>query len=259
MEEPPPIIESKPPEPQPPTMSFMARLLNVFAIPGDVFEEVKRGPSCAANWLVPAILLMVAGCIGAWLVASQPAIQQQMRDMQDKFIDKMQEKGHLTKEQADRQREAGAVGNRIGAMVGPAFTAFATPFWWGFLVWLLGRFVFKGQFAFMKAVEVVGLGNAIAILGSVVTTLLMVSLGSLGATPSPALLVKDYDPQNTTQTLLQLPNVITIWVLAVRSIGLAKLSGNRFLPAAIGVFGIWLAEMSLLIGIGLAVKKMFGM
>ncbi len=248
-------------------MSLPARLLNVFAIPGDVFEEVRKAPLCVANWLIPALLLVLAGCIGAWLVSSQPAIQQQMREIQEKFqdkmLDKMVEKGRLTKEQADKQREASAlgqnVGQKIGTYVGPIFTAFAVPFWWGFLVWLLGTKLFRGSFPFMKAVEVVGLGNAIAILGSVVTTLLMVSLGSLNATPSPALFVKDYDPQNTSQALLQIPNVITIWVLVVRSIGLARLSGARFLPAAIGVFGLWLAQTSILVGIGLAFKAMLGL
>lgn len=240
-------------------MSLPARLLNVFAIPGDVFEEVKKSPPSTGNWLVPALLLILAGCIGAWLVYSQPAIQQQMREMQDKVLDKLVEKGRLSKEQVDRQREASAVGGNIGIYVGPVFSAFFTPFWWGFLVWLLGTKLFHGNFTFMKAVEIVGLGNCIAILGSVVTTLLMVSMGSLGATPSPALLVKDYDPQNTSQALLQIPNAITIWVLAVRSIGLAKLSGARFLPAAIWVFGLWLAQVSILVGIGLAFKALIGM
>jgi len=259
MEQPPPIIENKPPEPQPPSMSLPARLLNVFAIPGDVFEEVRKSRLSTANWLVPTLLLVLTGCIGAWLVYSQPAIQQQIRETQDKFIDKMVEKGRLSQEQADRQRQASAVGANIGVYIGPVFSAFASPFWWGFLVWLIGAKLFKGDFPYMKAVEVVGLGNAIAILGSVVTTLLMVSMGSLSATPSPALLVKNYDPQNTSQTLLQVPNVITIWVLAVRSIGLAKLSATRFLPAAIWVFGLWLAQVSVLVGIGLAFKALLGL
>jgi len=258
-EQPPPIIESMPPEPQAPTMSLPARLLNVFAIPGDVFEEVKKAPSSTANWLVPTLLLVLVGCIGAWLIYSQPAIQQQLRETQDKFIDKMVEKGRLSKEQADRQREASGVSTSIGVYMGPVFSAFASPFWWGFLVWLFGTKLLKGSFPFMKAVEVVGLGNAVAILGSIVTTLLMVSMGSLGATPSPALLVKDYDPQNTSQALLQIPNVITIWVLAVRSIGLAKLAGTRFMPAAFWVFGLWLAQVSILLGIGLAFKAMLGL
>lgn len=216
-------------------------------------------PLCAANWLVPALLMVLAGCIGAWLVSSQPAIQQQMRELQDKVLDKMVEKGRLNKEQADKQREAGAVGRNIGAYAGQVFMAFAVPFWWGLLVWLLGTKLFRGNFPFMKAVEVVGLGNAIAILGSVVTTLLMVSLGSMNATPSPALFVKDYDPQKTSQALLQIPNVITLWVLAVRSIGLAKLSGVRFAPAAIAVFAIWLVQTSILVGIGLAFKAVLGL
>ena len=79
MEETPPIIENRPPETQRQSTSLAARLLNVFAIPGDVFEEVKNSAMCMANWLVPALLLIVVGCIGASLVYSQPAIQQQCK------------------------------------------------------------------------------------------------------------------------------------------------------------------------------------
>ena len=38
-------------------MSLAARLLNVFATPGDVFDDVKVAPASTANWLVPALLL----------------------------------------------------------------------------------------------------------------------------------------------------------------------------------------------------------
>src|SRR5439155_20141913 len=41
MDQPPPILFSQPEPAKPPAMSLAARLLNVFAIPSEVFSEVK--------------------------------------------------------------------------------------------------------------------------------------------------------------------------------------------------------------------------
>ena len=57
--------------------------------------------------------------------------------------------------------------------------------------------------------------------------------------------------------LLSLLNVTTIWLLAVRSVGLARLSGIKFLPAALWVFGIYYAWMGMIIGVSQAFKAMF--
>ena len=52
-------------------MSFAARLLNVFAIPGEVFAGVKAGRVCVWNWLVPALLLTTVAVLTAVVVVSQ--------------------------------------------------------------------------------------------------------------------------------------------------------------------------------------------
>ena len=79
MDESPPVLEPQPVASKSPTMSLAARLLNVFAIPGDVFEEVKATRASVGNWLAPVILSAVVGAISAIVIFSQPAIQQQLR------------------------------------------------------------------------------------------------------------------------------------------------------------------------------------
>ena len=61
-------------------MSLTARLFNVFADPGEVFEEVKNGKPSAANWMVPALVFALAGVISVVVIFSQPAIVQQIHD-----------------------------------------------------------------------------------------------------------------------------------------------------------------------------------
>jgi hypothetical protein len=235
-----------------------ARLLNVFAVPGDVFDEVKATAPSTANWLVPALLLVIVSWVGAWLIFSQPSVQQQMSELTDQAIQKQVERGKMPKEAADQARQIGQIMAKVTPFVAPVFVAFITPFGWGLILWLVGTQVLKGHFAFLKAVEVAGLASAISVLEAVVKALLVVSMGNLFASPTPALLVKDFDPQKPSHALLAVVNVMTFWLLAVRSAGLARLAGVPYARAAVWVFAIWAAYTSALLGLGLAAKTAFG-
>ncbi len=259
-----PILPTPEPPPVAPpaaTMSLAGRLTNVLAAPGDIFDEVKNSRPAPANWIVPAILLIVVSWVSAWLIFSQATIRQQLTEMADKAIDKQVEKGRLKGAQADEARQAAekmtGLSFTIGAAMGPVFGAFASPFWWGLILWLSGTKALKGNFSYMKAVEVAGLANMIMILETVVRTLLILMTGNLFAAPSLALVVKDFDPQNTLHSLLAVVNIMLFWVLMVRSFGLARLSGVSVGKAAAWVFGIWAAYTGLLLGLGAALRAAF--
>ena len=105
MEEPLPVLESPPEAPQPPAMSLAARLLNVFAIPGEVFAGVRASHISVGNWLLPALLLAVVGVFTAIVVVSQPAFQRQMHDLteqQAKALDQQVKAGKVNQPDADR-------------------------------------------------------------------------------------------------------------------------------------------------------------
>ena len=87
--------------------------------------------------------------------------------------------------------------------------------------------------------------------------MLIVGQGNLFASPSLALLVNEFDPQNPVHNLLGVVNVMTFWLLAVRSIGLRRLSGVSMGKAVLGVFGIWGAYTGLMIGFGAAMQVIF--
>ncbi len=256
MEQPPPILESQSPPSK--ATSVAARLLNVFAIPGEVFDEVKAGANSTANWLAPALMLILVSWVGGWLILSQPAIQQQMSELTDKAIQKQVEKGKLTKDQAELARKSGEISARVGAVAAPVVAAFATPFCWGLILWLVGTKVLPGNFPYIKAVEVAGLANTILVLEAVVRTLLVVGLGNPFASPSPVLLVREFDPQKTAHSLLALVNLMTFWLLAVRSVGLARLSGVPFPRAGAWVFGIWAGYMVFILMVGQVIRAVFG-
>jgi hypothetical protein len=257
MEEPQSTFEPQPDAPVP-TMSLWSRMLNVFAAPGDVFQEVKTAKISAANWVMPALMLIAVSWVAVAVIFSQPPLQQQLRETVDQAIQKQVESRPLSEQQAEQARAVGekwaGVSTKLGAVLGPMITAFASPFLWGVILWLVGAQVLKGRFPYMKAVEVVGLGNMITVLDAIVRTLLIVGLGNLYASPSLVLLVKNFDPQNTVHGLLALANVMTFWLLAVRASALARLAGVSYAKAAAWVFGIWAGYTGAFIGLGLLLR-----
>lgn len=242
-------------------MSLGGRLMNVFATPGDVFAAVKATPPSGTNWLVPALILIVVSWVAAGLIFSQDSIKHQIGEITDQAIQKRVAAAHMNEQQAEQARAIGEkwamISSKIGAVVSPVLYAFIAPFFWGLIVWLVGAKIQKGEFAYMKAVEVVGLANMIEVLDAVVRTLLIVGLGNLYASPSLVLFVKDFDPQNPVNGLLGAVNLMTFWLLAVRATGLARLSGTSWAKAAVWVFGIWAAYTGFFIGLGAAAQLVF--
>ena len=166
MEQQPPILEGQPAMPEPPKTSLMARLLNVFATPGDVFEEVKASPFSVANWLAPALMFILVSWVGAGLILSQDSIKQQLSDLTAKAIEKQIEAKKMPPERAEAARQVGekygSIGAKISMVTGPVLAAFISPFWWGLILWL-GAKILRGNSSYMKAVEVAGLVNMIGV------------------------------------------------------------------------------------------------
>ena len=245
------------PEPgsNPPTTSLGARLLNVFASPGEVFEEVKNSPPRTANWLVPALIYIVVGVISAFVIFSQPAIVQQIHDQQEKVMDQQVKAGKLTQAQADQAMAAidkftgpgmMIVFGSVGALVG----SFIHIFWWAFVLWLMGQLFLKIKFPFIKAVEIAGLATMILVLGMAVTILLTVITGKLGMTPSLALLVSHFDLKSRTHLLFAAVNIFSFWQIGVTACGLARVTGAPLNKALLLVVLYWLAFTLFFIVIG---------
>jgi hypothetical protein len=109
----------------------------------------------------------------------------------------------------------------------------------------------------MKAVEAAGLSNIIMVLASIITTLLIVSMGNIMASPGLGLLViKKFDVYNATHLVLAAVNVMALWVLAVRSLGLARLSGASIAKSAICIFGLWILWKALSIGYAVGMQAL---
>jgi hypothetical protein len=255
MEDPLPVLDSPRNATPPPATSLAARLLNVFAVPGQVFAEVKAARVCVGNWLVPALLSALVAVFTAVVIVSHPAFQRQMHDLTErtaKQVDQQVKAGKVKQADANRALAVVRAITQPGtvktlASMAVAVIGVARVFWCAFVLWLLGRLFLKVRFGYPKALEVAGLGLMISVLGTVVTLLLMVNLPSLFATPNLASAINDLDSIRKSPLLLGTANVFAFWLIGVLSVGLAKLAGVPFLRAAWFVFAAWLIQESLFV------------
>lgn len=263
MDDTPPFPPPQPAAPLPPTMSLGARLMNVFAIPGDVFEAVRLRKRSVANWLVPALLTTVVMALMTLVVMSQPAIQQKMREQQEQSLEKMVQAGKLTREQADQQlamleKFSGPAIKAVGSVFAGTFYGFGRVFWWATILWLLGRWLLKARFPYVKAMEVGGLAGMIGVLGLIVTMLLQINFSDPNSSPSLALLVDKYDTKNIGHLALGTANVFHIWQAVVLAIALSRLAGVPAIRGAFVFFPFWLILQSLMIAVTVLVSRLTG-
>lgn len=256
MDIPPPIVEPPAQAAAVPHTSLAARLLNVFAVPGEVFAEVRSTPTTLWNWVVPVLCLALVGVVSAFIIFSQPAIIQQLKETQAKRIDQQVQAGKLTRAQADQAEAAiekfmGPTMLKVFGSVGAVVASVMRVVWWGFILWLLAQWLLKVPVPFPKTLEVAGLGMMINVLGGIVAMLLIVNLGRLGATPSLALAVENFDDTRKGHLFMGAANVFSFWFIGVMSVGLAKLTDVPFLRAAWLVLTFWVLQECLFILTGL--------
>ncbi len=221
--------------------------MNVFAVPGDVFEEVKASPNCASNWLVPIVLLSLVGAVSAFVIFSQPAIVQQLREKQEQAIQDQVKAGKI--KQADADRVLAATQQfmtpnvmKIFGAVGAVVAGVLRVIWWAVVLSLLGRWFLKASIPFGKAMEVAGLALMIAVLGGIVTLLLTVNFSNMFATPSLALTVDHFDTSRRSHLVLGAINVFSFWLVGVLGAGLARLASVPWPRGAFLVCAYWLIQ-----------------
>jgi hypothetical protein len=252
MEEPLPVAEPPPDAPKHPATSLAARLLNVFAMPREVFEEVRTAPVSIANWLVPAVLWALVGAVAALALLAQPEIQQRIRENQTKAFEKQVQAGKMTK------AEVAQIQNTFEKLSVPVlvvlvlFLSFVRLVWWASILWLFGLIFLKARFPYLKSLEVAGLAVMISVLGVIVALLLSLDVGQVFSAHGFKLTLADFALVRRSRLVGGAADVFSIWMLGVMSVGLSRLARVPFLRAAWLIFAYWLLQQSffLLLGFG---------
>jgi len=253
MENAPPPLPTE--QVQRPASSLAGRLLNIYAAPGDVFDDLKTAKHAARNWVVPTVIVMLATIGSFGLILSQPTIQQQIVDMQEKAIDQQVAAGKMKPEQATQAKEFLETMPpwlmQLIVIVQGVIAGFAGAFWWALVLWVLGKVVFKADLDFLKALEASGLTTMIFALSVVITTLLVVVLGNLMARPALSVFLTEFDATSKVHLLLGSVNLFYIWSTFVLALALSKLSRVPFGKAAAWLFAFWAMSRVLLVAIGM--------
>jgi hypothetical protein len=211
--------------------SLGARLMNVLVTPGAVFHEVIAAPSTAINWRVPTLLLCLAGII--WT-------QFALRPKSALGVLAIERTG------VDTQMFAGVW--PIISSLTLCLGTFLGMLWSAFVLWSIGRVCLKVRFSFLKTIEVVGLAGMILLLGTVMTSLLVMVSGDGTVRPALSLFAGKTGAGEPLRLVLEAFNFFHVWSATVLAIGLSALSGVSFKEAAFWVFGYWfVARIALIV------------
>ncbi len=233
-----------------PTMSFSDKFVGILSSPGEVYDFVAKNPEKQnANWGIPLVLTIVMAIVFTLVVFTQPPIQDQMHEAQIKAMQKSVADGKMTQEQMDRAMELnpakpGSPMFLIFGSVGATLVSVIMVFAYSAAYWLGGKIFLKSPVSYLKVTEVYGLSLLVALVGSLLTMVLVVSMGSLYASPSLALAVSNFDPMNKTHKLLAAINIVDFWQMFVIAIGLSRIwstSSGKALGVVGGIWILWTA------------------
>jgi hypothetical protein len=224
-------------------MPFTEKLANIFASPGELYDNVRDTPQSAINWLVPALVFLVISIVMNMVMMSNPSIADQIGQMMRKGMDDAVAQGKMTSEQAEQSYEMMRPGSTmftILAMGGTLVMTFASLFGLGLAYWLVGKGAMSATAPYMKVVEVVGLTFFIGTLEVIITTVLIIGFDRLNAGPSAAFFLAGFDATDKTHMLLSKVNLFTFWSLIVTSIGLSRLFRKDFPKVLVLVLALWI-------------------
>lgn len=127
------------------------------------------------------------------------------------------------------------------------------------MIWGLGAKIHGGRFPYSKALEVAGLANMVAVLGAGVRPLMIFALGNLRAAPTPALLLRDFDPFNLLHAALGTLDLFGRWLCGVHAAGMAALGGPAWGRGFTELTLSWAGLNGLLVAVSWGVGRMLGL
>lgn len=263
----PPMLDAKPAPLPVPRSPFFARLMNVIAMPGLVFEEVRASRHSIANWLIPMPLYAVSLALFVTVLFSTQAAQKVFNEFRpawrkaqaDQVAEQVKAK-KLTQAQADAVLKAfdeATEPEALRIVMAGAGLGFGMVriVWWALLIWFLARMALRTRVTFGKALEVAGLSSVVAILGNLAIAALLIDFGNSFGGSGFTLKVHDFAGSNG-QTLaafaLNLPN---FWLIAVLGSGLARLTGQPWSRGAFLMAAYWIATDLLMMALGVGVAR----
>ncbi len=238
------------------------KLVGVFAEPGVMYAKTAQFPPRTLDWIIPLLVMTIFSIASAWIIQSNPEVSYNIKQEQlgkiERSFQEMVDKGQMTKDQA--QEQMSKIEERMSEgsnMVQTIIFTIVRVFLFFFIVtgiyFIAARFIFKGDGTYSSAMVANGLTAYIDIIQVVVATILTIVTGRLVMDTSLAAFMH-IEKSTFVGFLLGKLDVITIWSLAIVSIGLAKMfKSENMTKYLIFVFGLWIVWSLIIFGLGQAV------
>jgi len=238
-------------------MSFTETLTNIFASPGELFDNVRLTGTRIANWLVPLIVFVAVIILMNQIVIHNTSLADQLGAAIKKSMSQQVQSGKMTQEQMDQVYDTYA---RPGSTMSTIFTVGGVIIVMPIILllvslvyWLVGKSAMHATAPYEKVLEVAGLILYIGVLETLITTVMMFAMDSIHATPSLALFVSNFDPDNKLDVLLSKINVFTFWVIGVTGVGLSKLFQRDFPKVLVLVLALWALWTAVIVMAGIKI------
>ncbi len=243
-------------------LSHTDKLVGVFAEPGVMYAKTAQFPPKTIDWIIPLLVMIVFSIASAWIIQSNAEVaynikQEQLGKIEQSFQE-MVDKGQMTKEQAQEQmnriEERMSEGtNMVQIVIFTIVRVFLFFFIVSGIYFIAARFIFKGEGTYASAMVANGLTAYIDVIQVIIATILTIVTGRLVMDTSLAAFMH-IDKSTFGGFILGKLDVITIWSLAIVSIGLAKMfKSEKMTKYFIFVFGLWIVWSLIIFGLGQAI------
>jgi hypothetical protein len=216
------------------------KLVGVISEPGETFEKTSKFPPRTVDWLLPLVLIIVFSIASQFILFNNAEIKYQFTQKQSEALQKAVTEGKVTQEQADKQIQF--MSSPMMRIVSSVSTVIFVPivfFIISFILFLFGKFALKGDGTYSSVLVANGLSQYIMLIHIILATVAGMIMGKLLQDVSVTSLL-GMDKSSLVGWLLSFIDVITIWFLAVLSIGLAKIfKAQSTAKYFIMVFGLW--------------------
>lgn len=219
--------DESPPAPRP---SFFSRLIGIFISPGATVASLGPKPP----WIVPFLLSMIVTGTCAWLYAPI-AMQDQMEIARKRGLEIPPQQQEMMKSESGRQLVSVSISVSTGVFTGVMGLVAAGIF---FLIFQVAG---GGSGSFRQVLSVVSHASLIRLLGSPLTTAMILGKDSSWAQPTLRALVPWIGSDTYLAKLLIWTNVFELWILGVIAVGIATVYRRSTASTAVIVFGVYFA------------------
>lgn len=255
----PPPLPIGNPEPDSPGLSPMA-LFNILASPGETLDSILAASKTPRHWILPWAISAIFGILFSLIAFSQPAIQQSIRDLQERELQKRVSAGKLKPEELEATRATieriGSTPMKVVGCIGAVLGSFAMLAVQAAALWLFSWRVFGSETPFHKYMEIAGVCSLVPCLGILVNLCLVLITGNLQANLGPMLAIHDFDPSSHLHQVAVSANLMVLWHLILLSVGLQHATRTTLPKAAGSLFGLWFLTRVVAIASGAAASGM---